>query len=78
MTLDEIIERAGGKPEYLAEIIGVHRTTVIGYGHTRDRLIPPQHARKVAEALDIPLHEIRPDLWPDTSAASSNHALVTA
>lgn len=77
MTLDEIIDRAGGA-DALAAIIGVHRSTVHGYRHTATQLIPAQHCRKVAEALDIPLHEIRPDLWPATPTAQPCHDLVTA
>lgn len=77
MTLDEIIGRAGG-PEALADIIGVNRATVHGYRHTKKQLIPAQHCRKVAEALDIPLHEMRPDLWPTELASWAAHDWVTA
>jgi DNA-binding transcriptional regulator YdaS (Cro superfamily) len=77
MTLDEIIALAGGTGA-LAAIIGVNHTSICGYRHTRRQLIPAEHARKVAESLDIPLHEIRPDLWPPAPTAQDAHDLVTA
>jgi DNA-binding transcriptional regulator YdaS (Cro superfamily) len=77
MTLDEIIARAGDA-DLLAAIIGVHRATVHGYRHTEKQLIPAHHARKVAKALGIPLHEIRPDIWPPRAKAGRAHDLVTA
>jgi DNA-binding transcriptional regulator YdaS (Cro superfamily) len=77
MTLDEIINRAGNEM-ILAAIIGVDRTTVHGYRHTEKQLIPAHHARKVAKALGIPLHQIRPDIWPPRAKARRAHDLVTA
>jgi DNA-binding transcriptional regulator YdaS (Cro superfamily) len=77
MTLDEIIARAGGASA-LADIIGVHRATIHSYRRTEQQLIPAQYARKVAKALSIPLHEVRPDMWPPRAKARGAHNLVTA
>lgn len=76
MTLDEIIDIAGGYAA-LGQICGVDRSTVHRYRHTRDQLIPAKHARKVAEALGIPLCEVRPDLWPPRQRRKTAE-LVTA
>jgi DNA-binding transcriptional regulator YdaS (Cro superfamily) len=76
LTIDEIADRAGGVGK-LAELLGVHWSTVCGFKRTRRALIPPHHARTIAEALDIPLHEIRPDLWP-APKKTKIHDRVTA
>jgi len=75
MTIDEIAKRAGGIGR-LAELLGVHWSTVCGFKRTRHQQIPPHHARVISEALDIPLHQIRPDLWPAPEEAA--HERVTA
>jgi len=76
LSIDQIAERAGGIGR-LAELLGVHWSTVCGFKRTRAALIPPHHARVISEALDIPLHEIRPDLWPAPEEAQT-HERVTA
>jgi len=76
LTIDEIAQRAGGIGR-LAEILGIHWSTVCGYKRTREALLPPRHARVVHEALEIPLHEIRPDLWPAPDEPAE-HGGVTA
>jgi DNA-binding transcriptional regulator YdaS (Cro superfamily) len=77
MTIDEIAAKAGGIGR-LAELLGVHWSTVCGFKRTRAQLIPPHHARVISAALDIPLHEIRPDLWPPADEAITNHDCVIA
>ena len=42
----------------LAKIVGRTHSTVCGWA-----VVPSGHARAIHEALGIPLHEIRPDLW---------------
>jgi len=52
---------AGGiKP--LAELIGRTERQTIKYQHTGE--FPPALCVKVHEALGIPLHELRPDIFP--------------
>jgi len=75
LTIDEIAERAGGIGK-LAEILGIHWSTVCGFKRTRAAQLPPRHARVVAEALDIPLHEIRPDLWPAPEETDIRHRVT--
>jgi hypothetical protein len=61
MTIDEIIAKAGGVVK-LAETAGVDHSSI--YGWRRREKIPVERARVIHEKLDIPLHEIRPDVWP--------------
>ena len=78
MTIDELAARAGGIG-HLAEAAGVHWSTGCGWKRTKQRLIPVHRARAVANALDIPLHLIRPDVWATPSEAETSHQeLVTA
>ena len=65
MPLDEIAALAGGVNK-LAEIAGVHQTTVSASWRRAGR-IPVDRARAISEALKIPLHEIRPDVWRPSS-----------
>lgn len=69
MTLDDIAALAGGVNK-LAEIAGVHQTTVSASWRRSGR-VPVDRAHRISEALGIPLHEIRPDVWraPTTEAA---------
>jgi DNA-binding transcriptional regulator YdaS (Cro superfamily) len=69
--MPEIIQRAGGVTK-LAAAVGRHHATILGWHR-----VPAEHAKAVAEASGIPLHELRPDLWepprragrPQTEAA---------
>jgi DNA-binding transcriptional regulator YdaS (Cro superfamily) len=61
MTLEEIIIAAGGASE-LARIAGVHRATVSATWRRRGK-VPVERARAISDALQIPLHKIRPDIW---------------
>lgn len=65
MNVSEIVTVAGGLKK-LGEIAGVDHSTVAGW--KRAGRIPVERARKIHEALDIPLHEIRPDVWRPTDA----------
>jgi DNA-binding transcriptional regulator YdaS (Cro superfamily) len=62
MTLDEIIAAAGSVNE-LARIAGVKHPTISATWRRRGR-VPVDRARAVSDALKIPLHKIRPDIWP--------------
>jgi hypothetical protein len=64
MKVDEIIARAGGVMK-LAEIAGADHSTVCGW--RRKEKIPVGRALIIHEKLLIALHEIRPDVWRDTS-----------
>lgn len=75
LTIDQIAEIAGGVG-ILAEIMGVHWSTVCGYRRTQRGTLPIHHARAVSKFLDIPLWRIRPDVWPHP-AAEQDH-LITA
>lgn len=61
MTLEEIIAAAGGVGE-LARIAGVNHATVSATWRRRGR-VPVERAIVVSDALNIPLHKIRPDIW---------------
>jgi DNA-binding transcriptional regulator YdaS (Cro superfamily) len=66
MDIQKIITLAGGLKK-LGEIAGVDHSTVSGW--KRCSRIPPLRALKIHEALGIPLHEIRPDIWRPAEAA---------
>jgi len=59
MTMDEIIERAGGVTK-LAAIVARHHSTVLGW-----KRVPAQHVRPIARALSVPVEAI---LDPETPA----------
>lgn len=65
-TLDELIELAGGL-SCLAKIAGVNHSTIAASWRRTGR-VPVERAQKIAIGLSIPLHEIRPDIWPPVSA----------
>jgi DNA-binding transcriptional regulator YdaS (Cro superfamily) len=66
MTVDEIISAAGGVGK-LAGLLGVSHSSVCDWRRA-DR-IPVERAIAISDALDIPRHEIRPDIWPEPRAA---------
>lgn len=72
MSVDDVIEIAGGIIE-LAKAAGVDRTSV--YGWQRKGVIPHARVYAINLALGIPLHELRPDLWP---LPCGKHDMVTA
>jgi len=71
MTIDEIAAVAStllttpdkkyGDINALAEVAGVHHSTVCGW--KRHGSVPVLRARIIATKLGIPLHMIRPDVW---------------
>ena len=63
MTLDEIIEAAGGVTQ-LAKIAGVNHSTVAWWRRHGNRVATVDRAQRISRALGIPLHKIRPDIWP--------------
>lgn len=66
MTVDEIIEAAGGVTK-LAKIAGVDHST-ISASWRRSGRVPVDRAHAISEALAIPLHKIRPDVWREAAA----------
>jgi hypothetical protein len=60
-TLDEIVARAGSVTK-LAAVAGVHQTTISAAWRRKGR-VPVDRCRRVHDALGIPLHELRPDVW---------------
>lgn len=61
VTLEMLIELAGGASK-LAQIAGVDRATV-RVSWRRAGQVPVAHVRAISDALDIPPHLIRPDVW---------------
>ena len=61
MPVPDLIRRFGA--QRLAEVAGVDRTTPYSW-----RYVPPQYVAKLAEALSIPPHELRPDVFPKAAA----------
>lgn len=66
MDLDEIIERAGGVAR-LARIAEVDHST-ISAGWRRRGQVSIAAAIRISERLDIPRHQIRPDIWSPPSS----------
>lgn len=68
MTIDEIIRVAGGVTK-LAEIAGVNHATISASWRRTGR-VPVERALLLHAKLNIPLHEIRPDVWQPTPEAA--------
>jgi DNA-binding transcriptional regulator YdaS (Cro superfamily) len=66
MEVQKIIDMAGGLRR-LGDAVGVDHSTVSWW--KKKGVIPVHRARKIHEVLKIPLHEIRPDIWPPAEAA---------
>ena len=64
MNMRDIIRAAGGASK-LANAVGRHRASVLGW--TR---VPAEHAAAVSAATGIPRHVLRPDLWEPPKAAA--------
>lgn len=60
MSVDEIIGKAGGVGD-LAKLLGVSHSSVCDW--RRSGRIPVARALLIHERLEIPLQEIRPDIW---------------
>ena len=56
--LERAIEACGGSAK-LAQHVGITAQAVSQW-----RSVPPKRAQKVAEVSGIPLHELRPDIFP--------------
>lgn len=63
MDTTEVIRRAGGVSK-LAQVLGLHHTTVLGW-----TTVPPKHVPAIASLLGVGRHEIRPDLWEKPAPA---------
>lgn len=64
-SVDEVIACAGGLSK-LAAATGVDHSSVCGW--KRKGRIPVGRARAVSDALKIPLHKIRSDIWHEAAA----------
>lgn len=72
MTLDELIRRAGGVSS-LARIAGVNHATISATWRRTGR-VPVERAHAISEGLDIPLSDIRPDVWRPVGSSPNNEA----
>ena len=61
--IEKAVEAAGGVMK-LARTLGVSRETVRNWRSGTYR-VSPEHAREIEKQLDVPRHELRPDLWAD-------------
>lgn len=64
LPIAQIIRAAGGQSK-IARRFGIQRQAVNGW-----RRVPAERALLVAEMSGLPLHKIRPDLYPPSAAAS--------
>ena len=71
MEVSEIVSRAGG-PMRVSRLIGRHHATIV-----RWRRVPAEHAIRVSEAAKLPLHVIRPDVFPCPVALPHEDGTVT-
>lgn len=56
--------RYKGNVHAIARACGISRQAVYAWSR-----VPSERAQVVAEALDVPLSRVRPDLWPETVRA---------
>lgn len=61
MQVSEVIERAGGVGR-LAALLGMHHSSVCKW--KKVGRIPTDRALAIHRLSGIPLHEMRPDVWP--------------
>jgi DNA-binding transcriptional regulator YdaS (Cro superfamily) len=66
--VDRVIEKAGGV-NALARTLGFHHTSIIDW--RRAGQIPAKRALRVHQITGIPLHELRPDVFPAPQAAET-------
>jgi DNA-binding transcriptional regulator YdaS (Cro superfamily) len=64
MDVKALIKTAGG-PTKVARGLGLSHSTVIGW----DR-IPAAHVPALSRLLNIPRHELRPDMWEAPEVAA--------
>jgi DNA-binding transcriptional regulator YdaS (Cro superfamily) len=50
---------AAGSPTALARLLGITKQAVFSWER-----VPYERARAVQDATGIPLHDLRPDIWP--------------
>lgn len=60
----ELLSRHG-RGAKIAAALGITRQAVYQWEQ-----IPAEKAAAISDALDLPLHALRPDLWPPPSKAS--------
>jgi DNA-binding transcriptional regulator YdaS (Cro superfamily) len=70
MSINDIITVAGSLSK-LAKIAGVDHSTVIWWRQHGDRVPTVDRAKRINEALNIPLHELRPDIWPAPASVAA-------
>ena len=61
MEITEIIERMGGVVAG-AKALGVHHTSITGWKQAGR--VPVKRAQQINALFDIPLYDVRPDVWP--------------
>jgi transcriptional regulator with XRE-family HTH domain len=78
LDLDRILKARGLKESDLCQVLGVSGRTVL-FWRTGERRPSAERALKAERLLNIPRHELRPDLWsPPRRAAKPRfcHRLV--
>jgi len=68
MSLKQTIRTLGIKQRDLARVVDVTEGTVSQWC-SEMRRVPPHHARKLHDALGIPLHVMNPEVWPAEQSA---------
>lgn len=68
MDIAEIIDKAGGV-QALARALDLHHTSVIGWRQSGK--VPAIRCQAVSAATGIPLHELRPDIYPAGTDAAA-------
>lgn len=63
-ALQKAIEIAGGRKQ-LAHAIGCNHSSHIGVMLNRDKRTSVYYALKIHQATGVPLHELRPDIYPE-------------
>ena len=72
LALNKAIDVAGGQAD-LSEKIGLKRTSSnIGIMVNRDKKASAKYAAKISAATGVPLHELRPDIFPEPANDPSN------
>ncbi len=52
------------RAKHLAEVLGVGQTSVSAWKVSG--VVPTKHCPKIAQLTGVTLHELRPDVYPDT------------
>lgn len=71
-NLPRILEAHGLKRSDLVQVLGISERTVF-FWRTGERRPTPEHAIKAERLLNIPRHELRPDIWPPPKRTPRQH-----